>query len=100
MSDFTQAGIIILLTVLGVLLLNAAILIMIRGRKSGSEIEVMRRLGSAARKPFAQSEAQFEELSRLVKELEGKTYLEGNNPADAPGTDSTQTEKEDSANGR
>ena len=69
MSEVTQAGIVILLTVLGVLLLNATILIMVRGRKSGSEIEVMRRLGSAARKPFAKSDAQFDELSRLVKEL-------------------------------
>lgn len=94
MNDVTQAGIVILLTVLGVLLFNAAILIMIRGRRPGSEIEVMRRLGSAARQPFANSDAQFEELSRLVKDLEGKAA------AESPSADPSQTEKEDNANGR
>ena len=100
MSEFTQAGIIILLTVLGVVLFNAAILIMIRGRKPGSEIEVMRRLGSAARQPFAKSDSQFEELSRLVKELEGKTHLGNKTDAEFPSADASQTEKEDGANGR
>jgi hypothetical protein len=94
MSELTQAGIVILLTVLGVLLLNAAILIMVRGRRPGSEIEVMRRLGSAARQPFAKSDSQFEELSRLVKDLEGK------NPTGAPAADATPGEREDNANGR
>lgn len=94
MNEATQAGIVILLTVLGVVLLNAAILIMIRGRKPDSEIEVMRRLGSAARQPFAKSDAQFEELSRLVKELEDRTA------AESTSANASQTQKEDSANGR
>lgn len=69
LNALDQAGVVICLTILLVLLINAMILMLVRRNRPNSEIEMMRRIASTARNPFAKEERQVEELSRLVAGL-------------------------------
>ena len=42
---------------------------MLRNKKGNSEIDIMLRSANSIRKPFEKEDKQFDELSRLVNEL-------------------------------
>ena len=57
------------LTVIGVLIVNAAIILWVRRSKPPVEFQIFTQLSRAAKNPFEKSDAQFQELTSLIEEL-------------------------------
>ena len=69
MSRGEQVFLIIFLTIVGVVIINAAIVVMARNKGTLFEIDALRKLFREARNPFSFEDNQLEELSHLVSKL-------------------------------
>lgn len=69
MDRLDQVGLVVCLTLIGVILINLMILSIIRRGKPWLEIELFRKTAQTARNPFQSDDQQLQELSRLVSEL-------------------------------
>jgi hypothetical protein len=87
MDRLSLAGTVICLTVVAVILINAAILMFVQRRRPGaSELEALRRLGQGLQNPTGRDQAQLEELSRRVAQLSRG----GSRPPPAGGSEGKQ----------
>jgi hypothetical protein len=66
MENIEKLPLVLCLTVLGVVAINAGIIIWARRSQPSGEIQAFRRLANAARNPLSRQSAEFDELSRLV----------------------------------
>jgi hypothetical protein len=66
MGGYEQLTVVLCLTFLAVIAINALILAMFRRNRPFGELEALRKLAQSARNPTAKDAAQLEELSRLV----------------------------------
>jgi cell division protein FtsL len=85
MTRGEQVFLIIFLTIVGVVIINAAIVVWARRKGTLFEIEAMRKLFREARDPFSVEDNQLAELSRLVGDLK---------PADEKNTDRESTHED------
>lgn len=69
MGGYDQLTVVLCLTFLAVILINALILAMFRRNRPIGELEALRKLAQSARNPIAKDTAQMEELARLVAEF-------------------------------
>jgi hypothetical protein len=75
--DAGKALLVIVLTVVGVVLINLVIYAMVKGRGTIGQIEIMRKTVKQARDPWELEDNALRELSELVKKLKNEP-----NPAD------------------
>lgn len=68
--DTQKAALVICLTLLGVVLLNAAIYLALRRGDLPRQLEALRRITGRERPPWEKEQADLEELSRLVARLQ------------------------------
>lgn len=68
--DTDRAFLVILLTVLGVIIINLSIYYMIRSRSTIGQIDLFRKATKQARNPWLGEDQALQELSKLVKSLE------------------------------
>lgn len=61
---------VICLTLVGVLVVNAVIIFWVRRSKPPIEFQIFNQLSQTAKNPFKKSDAQFQELSALIEELQ------------------------------
>jgi hypothetical protein len=68
MGNYDQLALVLCITFVGVIVINAGIIMWARRKEPSGEIQAFRRLADAAKSPFAQTTGDIEELSRLVAE--------------------------------
>jgi len=67
--DTGRAALVIVLTILGVILINLAIYAMVRGKGTTGQIELMRKAAKQARNPWEIEDTALKDLSELVKQF-------------------------------
>lgn len=67
--DFNKVFLVICLTILGVIALNAIIYLSLRRGDEANAIEIMRKAARRARNPWKDEDDALEELSRLVTNI-------------------------------
>jgi hypothetical protein len=81
-----RALLVVVLTLLGVILINVAIYYSVKGKGTIGQIEMMRKAAKQARNPWEVEDKALAELSDLVKKLKQE-------PGQAPPTDESQENK-------
>lgn len=71
--DTGRAALVIVLTLVIVIGVNAAIYVSLRSRKTVGQIELLRRAANRARNPWEDEDNDLRELSRRVAALSGQT---------------------------
>jgi hypothetical protein len=73
--DAGRALLVIVLTVVGVILINLAIYAMVKSRGNVGQIEMMRKAVKQARNPWEVEDKALKDLSELVKQFKGEPDL-------------------------
>ncbi|MBU1660000.1 MAG: hypothetical protein KKD28_00830 [Chloroflexi bacterium] len=76
--DVEKATLVISITLLLVVIFNAAIFVAVKRRKTTGQIKLLQRAAKRARDPWGDENAKLEELSRRVAELRGDEETEDN----------------------
>jgi hypothetical protein len=71
--DYEKVALVVCLTALIVVGINATLFVMLRRGKEAGQVELLRRAAQRARRPWGQEEADLAELSRRVAELRGRS---------------------------
>lgn len=86
--DTGRAFLVVVLTILGVVVINVSIYYMVRGRGTIQQIEMLRKATKQVRNPWELEDQALDELSTLVKSLKKESdqpvsnpeeYVEGSN---------------------
>ncbi len=67
--DYSKAFLVVCLTLIIVIGINAAIYVMLSRRNEVGQIELLRRASKRARQPWREEDDNLQELSQRVKEL-------------------------------
>lgn len=66
MENFSQLTLVLCLTFIGILVINAGIILWARRNAPSGEVQAFRRLANAAKNPLSRQANELDELSELV----------------------------------
>lgn len=78
--DTGKAFLVVVLTILGVVVINVSIYYMVRGRGTIQQIEMLRKATKQVRNPWELEDQALDELSTLVKSLKKESVQPVSNP--------------------
>ena len=76
-NDTGRAALVIVLTILGVILINLAIFAMVRGKSTTGQIDLLRKVTKQARNPWEIEDNKLKDLSELVKQFKHDPNQDG-----------------------